>query len=140
MSKHNYSQYSNKRYENKVDTTPDVTVDSQNGVETLVDTVVTEEVKTGVVENNTVTITENVVEPESTTETNSGAVATGVVANCAKLNVRSKPSTDADVVTVINAGDEIKIDVDKSTDKWFKIRTIDGVKGFCMRKFVNANI
>lgn len=138
MAKHNYSQYSNKKNETKVDnTTPEVEVEIQNGVES---DVVTEEVEAPVVENNTATVTEAVVKPKSTTETNSGAVGTGVVANCAKLNVRSKPGINADVVTVLNANDKVKIDVDKSTDEWFKISTIDGVKGYCMRKFVNANI
>ena len=157
MSKHNYSQYSNKRNENKNYTAPEVTVESQNGVNT--DT--TEEVTTTVanaaetettvanaaetettVANTaeTETTVANTAETETTTKPNTGAVATGVVANCAKLNVRIRPSTDGKVVTILNANDEISIDVDKSTDEWLKIRTIDGVKGYCMRKFVSANI
>lgn len=140
MSKHNYSQYSNKKYENKINTTPEVTVEIQNGVNT---DVVTEEVEapvTNTVETETTANTAETEAPVTETVTNSGAVATGVVANCAKLNVRSKPSTNGDVVTVLNAGDEISIDVDKSTEEWLKIRTADGVKGYCMKKFVNANI
>lgn len=144
MSKHNYSQYSNKKYENKTNATTDVTAENQNGV--ITDTV-TEEVKTPVINTvetettaNTAEVTAETEAPVTETETNSGAVETGVVANCAKLNVRSKPSTDSDVVTVLNAGDEISIDVDLSTDEWLKIRTADGVKGYCMKKFVSANI
>lgn len=144
MSKHNYSQYSNKKYENKTNATTDVTAENQNGV--ITDTV-TEEVKTPVINTvetettaNTAEVTAETEAPVTETETNSGAVETGVVAKCAKLNVRSKPSTDSDVVTVLNAGDEISIDVDKSTDEWLKIRTADGVKGYCMKKFVSANI
>lgn len=141
MAKHNYSQYSNKKNENKFDATTEAAVEIQNGVETavteeveapVVETTITEEVETPVVETT--------VETEASPETNSGAVATGVVANCAKLNVRSKPSTNGDVVTVLNAGDEISIDADKSTDEWLKIRTNDGIKGYCMKKFVSANI
>lgn len=124
MAKHNYSQYSNKKYDNKVDVTPEDTVENQNGV---IDDVVTEEVVT-------------TLENKSTTESNEGAVVTGVIANCVKLNVRSNPSTNGDVITILNVGDKISIDVDKSTKDWFKIRTVDGVKGYCMRKFVNANI
>ena len=158
MSKHNYSQYSNKRNENKFNATPEVTVEVQNGV---ISDAITEEVETTVAETTVAettvaetTVAETTVpettvaettaevaaETETTTESNTAAVATGVVAKCAKLNVRSKPSTDGDVVTVINAGDKVSIDVDKSTDEWLKIRTADGVKGFCMKKFVNANI
>jgi SH3-like domain-containing protein len=139
MAKHNYSQYSNKKNDNKVDATPENTVENQN--ENI--TAVVEEVETtveAVVENNTVTEAEAIIEPESTTESNSGAVAKGVVANCAKLNVRSKPSVKGNVITVLNVDDEVSIDVNKSTNEWFKINTVDGVKGYCMRKFVNANI
>ena len=132
MSRHNYSQYSNKKYDNKIDTTPEVTEEIQNGV---IDETVTENTS---ITDTEVTVT--TIENKTTTESNSGAVATGVVANCAKLNVRVKPDVSGDVITVLNVGDEISIDVDESTDKWFKIRTVDGVKGYCMKKFVSANI
>lgn len=144
MSKHNYSQYSNKKYENKTNATTDVTAENQNGV--ITDTV-TEEVKTPVINTVETEITANTAEvtaeteaPVTETETNSGAVATGVVTKCAKLNVRSKPSVDGDVVAVITLADKVTIDVDESTDEWFKVLTVDGIKGYCMRKFINANI
>ena len=142
MSKHNYSQYSNKKnYNNKFDTTPEGTVDNQNGDVTAV----TEEVETVVettVETVVNTTVDTTVETETTTETetNSGAVGKGVVANCAKLNVRSKPSVNGDVICVLDKDVEVTIDVDESTDEWFKIRTVTGGEGYCMRKFVNANI
>ena len=140
MSKHNYSQYSNKiKNDNEVNTI-NTALEIQNGV---VADDVTENVTVTTLENKTVTDTDVVVttlENKNTTETNSGAVSTGMVANCAKLNVRSKPSINGDVVTVLNANDKVIIDVDKSTDEWFKIRTADGVNGYCMRKFVSANI
>ena len=139
MAKHNYSQYSNKKNDNKVDVTPEVTAENQN--ENV--TTVVEEVET-IIENKTITDTDVIVETvenKSIVESKSAAVAKGVVANCAKLNVRSKPSTKCDVITVLNVGDEVSIDVDNSTEEWFKIRTInDNVKGYCMRKFVSANI
>lgn len=136
MSKHNYSQYSNKKNETKINPAPEAEVEIQNGV----DDTVTEET---VVENKTVTDTDVIVETienKSVVESNTGAVGKGVVANCTKLNVRSKPSKSADVVTVLDANDKITIDVDESTEDWFKICTAGGVKGYCMRKFVNANI
>lgn len=138
MSKHNYSQYSNKRNDyNKFNATPDVTVENQNGDNIAVN----EEVET-IVDTTVDTIVDTIVETETTTETetNSGAVAKGVVANCAKLNVRSKPGINGDVVCVLDKDVEVTIDVDESTDEWFKIRTAAGVNGYCMRKFVNANI
>lgn len=63
---------------------------------------------------------------------------TGVVVNCSKLNVRAEPSLFADVVCVLDAENEIKIDVAQSNREWFKINTAIGAEGYCMRKFVNA--
>jgi hypothetical protein len=142
MSRHNYSQYSNKKNDNKIDITPDVTVEKENEVNTAV----TDEVDTTIkstVENTSITdtdVTVTTIENKSTVEDKSGAVVTGVVANCKKLNVRSKPDINGDVVAMLNVDDIISIDVDKSTNEWFKICTVNGVKGYCMRKFVSANI
>ena len=66
------------------------------------------------------------------------AMVEGTVVNCAKLNVRAEPTTDAAVVCVLDAMSEIEIDVAKSTDEWFKVCTAIGVEGYCMRKFVDA--
>jgi SH3-like domain-containing protein len=62
----------------------------------------------------------------------------GVVVNCAKLNVREEPSADAEVVCVLDVMSEIRIDATKSDNEWFKICTASGVEGYCMRKFVDA--
>ena len=62
----------------------------------------------------------------------------GIVANCAKLNVREEPDLDAKIVCVLDVMSEIEIDVAKSTDEWFKVCTAIGVEGYCMRKFVDA--
>ena len=151
MSKHNYSQYSNKQnnktfetttIENKAVTDTDVTVTTIENNSTVLDNTV--ENQNGIAANMPIEgvddTTTTTVDADVTIETNSGSIATGIVANCAKLNVRSKPNTTCDVITILNACDEVSIDVDESTDEWFKIRTANGVKGYCMRKFVNANI
>lgn len=113
MAKHNYSQYSNK----KKAKTPEIAVPE---VKMEVESTVEPEVVVAPI----------VCEPVATVE--------GVVVNCAKLNVRVKPSIDADVVCVLNVASEIEIDLDKSTDDWFAVCTATGVEGYCMRKFVNA--
>ena len=141
MSKHNYSQYSNKKYNNNFNTTPETTeanqivVENQNGVAEEVEAPVTE---TNVATNEAYAVAETEAAPAP--ETNSGAIAKGVVTNCAKLNVRSKPSINGNVIAVLSADDEISIDIDESTEEWYKISTVNGVKGYCMRKFVSANI
>lgn len=125
MSKHNYSQYSNKKNDKTAAVGDQVSYDNEpvqeihNAVDVVVEPVVvapTPEVK---------------MEPK---------IVKGTVAGCSKLNVRAKPSTEADIVCVLDAKSEITINVDKSTDEWFCICTAAGVKGYCMRKFVDANL
>lgn len=141
MSKHNYSQYSNKK--NKATNRPEI-----------------DDIKTNVIETEPVVqpepvVTEPAVQPkvevpeapkpvqpklvEETVETVSlPEMVEGVVVNCAKLNVRSEPSITASIVCVLDAMSEIEIDVAKSNDEWFKICTAIGAEGYCMRKFVDA--
>lgn len=61
----------------------------------------------------------------------------GVVANCNKLNIREKPDIKSEVVCEVRIGSELKIDMDESTDGWFKVCTAAGSEGFCMREYVN---
>ena len=90
-----------------------------------------EEVVAPVIEETIVT-PEPVVEPVvETTE------VLGVVAGCEKLNVRSAPNTDANIVTVLAAGTEVMIDEAESTADFYKVVTGAGVEGFCMKKFIN---
>lgn len=128
MSNHNYSQYSNNKKKNynkpKVEETA-----VENVVFTEAETLTIEptapEVKMAVESVETVTLPETV---------------TGTVFNCSKLNVRVKPATDAEVVTVLNNDSKVKIDTSRSTNEWLKITTATGVEGYCMRKFVNAKL
>ena len=62
----------------------------------------------------------------------------GNVTNCTKLNVRAKPDANGHVVTVIDAGSEVEIDLDLSTSEWYKVNTFDNVSGYCMRKFITV--
>lgn len=114
MPKHNYSQYANKKNDN----------DDMTG--------------------DWVTPTYTAVEPELVVETVETVElpkkVTGVVNNCARLNVRSKPDATADVVCVLNAKFEVEIDVTKSNDEWFSVCTAAGIEGYCMKKFVDARL
>ena len=125
MSKHNYSQYSNKNKPAEVE-----------NVE------VVEEEVTPIVEEETVIIPE-IDQAEENVETvtlPAAVTVTGQVVNCAKLNVRANPSAGADVVCVLDAASEIEINVEKSTSEWFNVCTATGVEGYCMRKFVAADL
>lgn len=134
MANHNYSQYSNNKKNKTVpaakteETLPAVnaseiaapeakmTVDQTPVVEPFVETVETKEV------------------PE---------MVSGTVANCTKLNVRTKPSLTADVVTVIAAGEKVTINVAESNREWFCVAVDNGehgYNGYCMKKFVTAKL
>lgn len=60
----------------------------------------------------------------------------GVVTDCLKLNIRKEPNKDSDVVVVVTCLDELKIDLDASTDDWYAVCTVAGIEGFCMKKFI----
>lgn len=122
MSRHNYSQYSNHKNQHDV-----------NEVEAP-------EVETATIIENTnpeivLVAPETAPAPVAVSET-----VTGVVVNCAKLNVRVNPSTNADVVCVLNAASEIEVNVAESNDEWVKVCTAIGVDGYCMRKFIDVNL
>ena len=119
MSNHNYSQYSSKK-------------NKKNKVESV------EAVEVLPVEPTETAEVEMVVETVETVEL--PAAVTGVVTNCVKLNVRVKPSIDADVACVLDAKATVTIDVDKSNSEWFKVTTDTGVDGYCMKKYVNASL
>lgn len=75
--------------------------------------------------------------PVDETEINEGEeVMFGMVANCAKLNVRNEPSKEAGIQCEIENGTEVMIDQNESTDEWYKVYTKEGVEGFCMKKFI----
>lgn len=134
MSKHNYSQYSKKKNNdesvNAVITEPEVVAGSVFADQFSV------QITPAVVEAPEVKMeSEPAVQPENKPE-----AVTGKVCHCAKLNVRAKASTTAEVVGVLNAETEVTINVEKSTKDWFKVSTSTGVDGYCMRKFISASL
>lgn len=145
MSNHNYSQYSNNKKKKNYNK-PKV---EETVVEETVTTVAapTESVENKmVVEQSETAPKAEFFEPavdvvvETVETVTLPKTVTGTVAGCTKLNVRAKPATDAEVVTILNINSEIEIDPARSTNEWVKITTADGVEGFCMRKFVNAKL
>lgn len=62
----------------------------------------------------------------------------GTVTDCARLNIRLEPRVSASILCVVNAGTELIIDPDKSTDDWYSVTTNVGADGFCMKKYVSV--
>lgn len=117
MSKHNYSQYSKKQ-----------PTQNNNHKSSGIDHAATNpipEIKPVEETVDTVTLPEMVE---------------GVVVNCTKLNVRVEPKINAEIVCVLDVMTEIEIDINKSTDEWFKVCTAAGVEGYSMRKFIDAHL
>ena len=62
--------------------------------------------------------------------------ASGVVTDCICLNVRKQPDIHADVVVIIDALTQVFVDLDASTEDFYKVTISDGAEGFCMRKYI----
>lgn len=60
----------------------------------------------------------------------------GVVTECVRLNVRKTPSSDGEVVSIIDCLTDVVVDLESSTDEFYKISTATGVDGFCMKKYI----
>lgn len=137
MANHNYSQYSNKKNNTNANQ-PKPNKPVRPNEQLTVKNPAASEVKMEVERNETVHVPEIKLTKETVETVSLPKSVEGVVTNCLKLNVRAEPSKDADVVCVLDAMSEVKIDVCKSTPGWFKITTAIGTEGYCMRKFVDA--
>lgn len=126
MSKHNYTQYSNKK-NNPV---------AQDVEEKVVDVVI--EPVAEVAEVIETPVAPMVQEPEK--KAKETVTVTGTVIKCAKLNVRAEADVTAEVVCVLDAASEIEINVNKSNSEWFSVCTATGIEGYCMRKFIQADL
>ena len=61
----------------------------------------------------------------------------GKVVNCKLLNVRKKGNINADIIEVINEGDEVEIltNLNKQLE-FYRVRIPSGKIGFCMSKYI----
>lgn len=51
------------------------------------------------------------------------------------LRLRSRPSTDSRVLTVLKFNEQIDV-IDKKYNNWYKVKTCDGREGFCFAEFL----
>lgn len=127
MSKHNnYTNYSKPNYnsEQAVETTtaPVTEAESEITAEELQEIAET-------LDKDLATALEEANQPAKPLE---GTVT------AAKLNVRKLPSSNAEVVTVINQNTPVLIDTEESTSDWYKVSTATGAVGYCMKKFITV--
>lgn len=65
----------------------------------------------------------------------------GKVVNCELLNVRKRPKTNAEILRVINEGEEVDIlaFTNRNSEVGFnKVKLEDGSIGFCMSKYIEV--
>ena len=98
---------------------------------------VTEEIEKEIEEVNETEEVEEVNEIEEVEEEDTTVV--GTVTGCQKLNVRAKADIKAEVVCQIPEKAVLLIDIDESTDEWYKVYTEAGMEGFCMKKYVTVS-
>lgn len=53
------------------------------------------------------------------------------------LNIRQEPSTDAKIIGKAPKGDRVTL-VEHTSDDWYKIRTSEGVEGYCYARYLKG--
>lgn len=139
MSKHNYSQYSNNTKSDRNYGAPNNAPANKPKTNYNKSQVGVAEIKMAV-EPAEMEAAKPIIVQETVETVTLPKAVTGVIVNCNKLNIRSKPSVDANVVTILGSKTEIEIDTARSTDAWLKISTASGIEGFCMRQFVDIKV
>lgn len=73
---------------------------------------------------------------EESQEVEEAVPTVGFVDNCERLRVRKESNVDSEELCIINKLSEVVIDLDNSTDYFYKVTTSEGVEGYCMKKFI----
>lgn len=73
---------------------------------------------------------------EESQEVEEAVPTVGFVDNCECLRVRKESNVDSEELCIINKLSEVVIDLGNSTDYFYKVTTSEGVKGYCMKKFI----
>lgn len=58
------------------------------------------------------------------------------IVNCLRLHIHSEPSEDSEVVCKVRYATELAIDLNESTENFYKIYTAIGAEGFCQKDLV----
>lgn len=60
----------------------------------------------------------------------------GVVVNCERVNVRTIPSPNSAIASIILLNEEVDVDLKKSTDDYYAVTTSFGIDGFIKKDFI----
>lgn len=61
---------------------------------------------------------------------------TGVVTDCLQAAVYEEPRANSKIIKVVMALTRVTVDMNKSTDGFYRISTSKGIQGYCMKKFI----
>ncbi|MGN1394181.1 MAG: SH3 domain-containing protein [Succinivibrionaceae bacterium] len=77
---------------------------------------------------------ETQIVPETNKPIEKAPIQTGVVVNCAKLNIRKGPSTDSDIIGTLDAGTAVEIR--ETIGDFYRIGNSE-IDEFCMAKYIS---
>lgn len=60
----------------------------------------------------------------------------GVVVNCMNLNIRKDPTQASRSLGIIGSDTVVKVCNDESVSGFYKVKTVDGISGYCMSEFI----
>ena len=72
----------------------------------------------------------------SSSSSSSSASSTAAAKTTAALNMRTGPSMDSSIVTILSKGTSLKV-LDGSNSQWAKVQTPDGKQGWCFRQYLS---
>ena len=58
------------------------------------------------------------------------------IVNCLRIHVFAEPTADSEIVCKLRYLTEIEIDLENSTENFYKIYTAIGAEGFCQKDLV----
>lgn len=123
-----------------VEETTEEVVESTEEVETTVDE--TEESTNEVLET-TEEVTEEVTEPEVIVPSIEDGVENneviGKISGFEKLYVRKEADKNSEPVGIVTDKDDLSIDLNHSTDTFYKVITSNGLEGYCVKEFVKID-
>lgn len=60
------------------------------------------------------------------------------VANCLRLHIYAEPRTDSEIICKVRYLTELSIDLENSTEDFYKVCTAIGAEGFCEKDLVTV--
>ena len=83
-------------------------------------------------------VTENVdtTPEESAAQEEVNVTKIAIVSNCKMLNVRASASLDAEILAVLNDGEEVEIIDDCPDGDFYEVVCRDNISGFCAKDYI----